>query len=56
MVTFEDKHFVRLIKNGKSWKYHIPEYNEEEIELIRRTIFEWLYEAGLVSIKKHLNK
>lgn len=41
---------IVLRKVGKGWKYVLPSYSEQEARLIKKTILEWLFEAGLVSI------
>lgn len=41
---------ITLKKAGRGWKYTLPVYSEQEYLLIRQTILEWLFEAGLVSI------
>lgn len=41
---------IMLKKQGKHWKYSLPVYSEEELALIKQTLLEWLFEAGLVSI------
>lgn len=46
---------IVLKKIGKSWKYSLPVYSEEEQLLIKKTILEWLFEAGLVSIGYNKN-
>ncbi|MBM3191548.1 MAG: hypothetical protein FJZ63_02685 [Chlamydiae bacterium] len=47
---------VTLKKQGKHWKYTLPSYTDEECSFIRRVIFEWLFEAGLVSIGHYKDK
>jgi hypothetical protein len=47
---------ITLRKQGKNWKYSLPVYTEEELSLIKQTILEWLFEAGLVSLGQHNNK
>lgn len=47
---------ISLKKTGKNWSYSLPEYSEEEKSLIEKTILEWLFEAGLVSIGTHENQ
>lgn len=47
---------IVLKKLGKSWKYSLPIYSDQELRLIKKTILEWLFEAGLVSIGHHQNK
>ena len=41
---------ICLKKLGKSWKYTLPKYTEEEVHLIKTTIMDWLFEAGFVSL------
>ena len=47
---------ITLRKQGKTWKYTLPVYTEEELSLIKQTILEWLFEAGLVSLGQHQSK
>lgn len=49
-VGLGDKSPVTLTKAGKSWKYAIPDYSERELELIRATILQWLYQVGIVDV------
>jgi len=39
---------VVLKKIGKTWKYALPEYTQEEYAFIKTALLEWLYEAGVV--------
>lgn len=48
VVSKESK--ISLKKTGKSWKYALPKYTEEEFLLIKTTLLDWLFEAGLVSL------
>lgn len=47
---------IVLKKIGKGWKYALPVYSEQEQRLIKKTILDWLFEAGLVSIGHHEDK
>jgi hypothetical protein len=38
-----------LKKTGKHWRYTLPVYSEDEKNLIKATIFEWLFETGVVA-------
>ncbi|MBI3508404.1 MAG: hypothetical protein HY069_02040 [Chlamydiia bacterium] len=49
-VTLSDDSVIALKRMGKHWKYHLPTYTEEEKKLIHATVFEWLFEAGMVTI------
>jgi hypothetical protein len=44
---------VMLKKIGKIWKYTLPNYSDEGRDLIKATIFEWLFEAGIVATGYH---
>ena len=47
---------ITLKRIGKHWKYELPSYSAEEINILETTIFEWLYELGMVRIGKHEGK
>ena len=49
-VPLSEHSVVALKKTGKHWNYTLPHYSLEEKELIHVTVFEWLYEAGIVSV------
>lgn len=40
---------VVLKKTGKTWKYSLPEYTEEDKRFIHTCILEWLFEAGITA-------
>ncbi len=40
---------IMLKKGGRTWKYTLPEYTDEEKSFIKAIIFEWLFEAGMVA-------
>jgi predicted transcriptional regulator len=52
-VPLTDDLLIILKRIGKNWKYSIPEYSDSELELLHSTIFEWLFEAGIVQIGMH---
>jgi hypothetical protein len=52
-VPLGESSAVVLKRTGKSWRYALPEYSDEERALIKATIFEWLFEAGVVAIGTH---
>ena len=49
-VPLNDDSAVMLKKTGKQWQYSLPTYTEDEVKLIKTTVFEWLFECGIVSI------
>lgn len=44
---------ISLNKVGKTWKYKLPVYSDEEKDLIEKITLNWLFETGLVSIGEH---
>lgn len=49
-IALSEASVVMLKKIGKQWRYTLPVYTQAEQEVIRTTIFELLFEAGLVSV------
>jgi hypothetical protein len=49
LVPLSDESVVMLKRTGKTWRYTLPHYTEEECALIKATIFEWLFEVGVVA-------
>lgn len=45
-----------LKKKGRYWKYTLPDYSDEEVELFRKVIYEWLFEAGIIATGSHSGK
>lgn len=52
LVPLSEHSVVMLKRFGKHWKYTLPVYGNEEKNLIKATIFEWLYEFGMVTLGK----
>jgi hypothetical protein len=50
LVPLNENSVTVLKKAGKHWKYTLPIYGEEEKAILKATIFEWLYEAGMVAV------
>ena len=41
---------IMLKRAGKSWRYTLPSYTDEEWALIKATIFDWLFELGITAV------
>lgn len=50
LVALNEDSVVMLKRTGKHWKYTLPTYGEEEKALVKATVFEWLFETGMVAI------
>lgn len=53
IVPLSENSLIMLKKTGKTWKYTVPEYTEEEKLLIKATLFNWLPEVGVVNTGIH---
>lgn len=49
-VPLNDESTVMLKKTGKQWQYTLPAYSEAEKNLIKATLFDWLFECGITTI------
>lgn len=47
-IALKEEDVVTLKRSGKTWKYTLPSYSEEERSFLYAVIFEWLLEAGIV--------
>ena len=50
LVPLNEHSVITLKRLGKHWKYTLPIYGDEEKNLLKATVFEWLYETGMVAI------
>jgi predicted transcriptional regulator len=55
-VPIDNQDPVMLKKRGSRWKYVIPQYSEEDRNLIFEVIFERMFEVGLVNIGMYNGK
>ncbi len=49
IVPLGEQSVVMLKRQGKTWKYTLPVYSEEELALIKATVLEWLFEIGVTA-------
>lgn len=56
LVTLSEHSVIMLKRIGKHWSYTLPVYGNHEQLLIKATIFEWLFEAGMVATGTCLGK
>lgn len=49
LISFHEETKIQLRKNGKTWKYSLPTYSDEEKSFIQTVVLDYLYELGLVS-------
>ncbi len=51
--ALSEESIVMLRRVGKTWKYNLPHYTEEEKALIQAALFEGLFEAGVIATGAH---
>lgn len=56
IVPLSEESTISLKRQGKSWKYNLPIYSEEELALIKATVLEWLFEIGVTAVGTHKGK
>jgi hypothetical protein len=56
IVPLSEDSIVMLKRQGKTWKYHLPTYTDEELALIKATVLEWLFEIGVTAVGTHESK
>lgn len=56
LVPIGDTEGATLVKKGRRWKYVIPKYNDEERDFIKATLFERLFQVGIVETAVHKGK
>ncbi len=49
LIPMSEDSVIMLKRTGKHWKYTLPVYSDEEKSLIKATVFEWLFETGIVA-------
>lgn len=50
IVPLTETSTISLKKQGKTWRYSLPSYSEEELALIQTVVLEWLFEVGITAI------
>lgn len=50
ILPLSEDSIVMLKKQGKTWKYNLPVYSEDELALIKATVLEWLFEIGVTAV------
>lgn len=53
-VALREEKKVKLKKEGRKWRYSLPEYSEDEKRYIETTILDYLFESGIVQLG-HIN-
>lgn len=54
LAPISEESKIVLKKKGRTWHYTLPQYTNEEQNLIRLITFDWMFEGGIIS-KGHLD-
>lgn len=55
-IELSEEKRIFLKKEGRNWQYSLPQYNDNEKELIRYTVLEWFFESGVIQSGHHNGK
>lgn len=56
IAPLSEESIILLKRQGKTWKYTLPAYTQEELALIKATVLEWLFELGVTAVGMHNGK
>lgn len=48
-IPLREHHPIQLVRHGRTWKYQIPQYSEEELNFFRAIVQNWLFELGITA-------
>ncbi len=49
-IPLKEEHMIKLVRQGRTWKYQLPEYSEKEISFFKAVIQNWLFELGITAL------
>ena len=49
-IPLREEHHIKLVCHGRTWKYRLPEYSNEETAFFKAIIQNWLFEVGITAI------
>lgn len=52
-IPLRQEHEIRLVRLGRTWKYQLPEYSQDEIAFFKAIIQNWLFELGFAALGTH---
>lgn len=47
-LNLSEQSQCRLTRFGKKWKYVLPSYSNEELSLIEKIVYDWLFQVGAI--------
>lgn len=50
LIPLKEDHNIQLLRQGRIWKYRLPEYTKDEISFFKAIIQNWLFEAGITAL------
>lgn len=52
-IPLKEEHEIRLVRLGRTWKYQLPEYSQDEIAFFKAIVQNWLFELGFAALGTH---
>jgi hypothetical protein len=46
-IPLKEEHQIKLVCHGRTWKYQLPQYTNEELSFFKAVIQDWLFEVGI---------
>lgn len=52
-IPLNESHVVSLVRQGRNWKYELPQYTEKELQFFKAVLNKWLFEVGITALGMH---
>jgi hypothetical protein len=49
LIPLNESHIITLARQGKNWKYQLPNYSEKELDFFKMVINTWLFDFGMTA-------
>ncbi len=49
-IPLNENHIITLRRQGRTWKYQLPQYSTEETAFFKAVIQSWLFEVGITAL------
>lgn len=49
-IPLREEQAISLQKCGRTWRYRLPQYTDEELDFFKAVISQWLFEVGMIAL------
>lgn len=49
-IPLKEEHLIQLVRQGRTWKYRLPEYTDEEIAFFKAIVQNWAFHLGITAL------